>query len=60
VHLLILPYQLPHRRIQPIKRERTATETSLGGRWVVLLKEIAPRVSRIAILFNPTAAPYAE
>src|SRR5262249_42002867 len=36
------------------------TEASLGGKWVELLKEIAPRVSRIAILFNPTAAPYAE
>jgi putative ABC transport system substrate-binding protein len=35
-------------------------EASLGGKWVELLKEIAPRVSRIAILFNPTAAPYAE
>jgi putative ABC transport system substrate-binding protein len=36
------------------------TEASLGGKWVELLKEIAPRVSRIAILFNPIAAPYAE
>jgi putative tryptophan/tyrosine transport system substrate-binding protein len=35
-------------------------EASLGGKWVELVKEIAPRVSRIAILFNPTAAPYAE
>jgi putative tryptophan/tyrosine transport system substrate-binding protein len=35
-------------------------EASLGGKWVELLKEVAPRVSRIAILFNPTAAPYAE
>jgi ABC-type uncharacterized transport system substrate-binding protein len=32
------------------------TEASLGGKWVELLKDIAPRVSRIAILFNPTAA----
>jgi putative tryptophan/tyrosine transport system substrate-binding protein len=35
-------------------------EASLGGKWVELLKEVAPRVSRLAILFNPTAAPYAE
>jgi putative ABC transport system substrate-binding protein len=35
-------------------------EASLGSKWVELLKEIAPRVSRIAVLFNPTAAPYAE
>jgi len=36
------------------------TEASLGGKWVELLKEIAPGVAHIAILFNPTAAPYAE
>src|SRR5262249_13548689 len=36
------------------------TEASLGGKWVELLRDIAPRVSRIAILFNPTAAPYAD
>src|SRR5262245_38411465 len=35
-------------------------EASLGGKWVELLRDIAPRVSRIAILFNPTAAPYAD
>ena len=33
---------------------------SLGGKWLELLKEIAPRVNRIAILFNPTSAPYAK
>jgi putative ABC transport system substrate-binding protein len=36
------------------------SEPSLGGKWVELLKEIAPRVSRVAVLFNPTAAPYAD
>jgi len=36
------------------------TEASLGGKWVELLTDIAPRVSRIAILFNPTAAPYGD
>jgi putative ABC transport system substrate-binding protein len=35
-------------------------EASLGGKWVGLLKEIAPRVSRIAMLFNPAVATYAE
>jgi putative tryptophan/tyrosine transport system substrate-binding protein len=35
-------------------------EGSLGGKWVELLKEIVPRVSRVALLFNPTTAPYAE
>jgi putative tryptophan/tyrosine transport system substrate-binding protein len=36
------------------------TEGSLGGKWVELLKEIAPRTARIALLFNPATAPYAE
>jgi len=29
---------------------------SLGGRWTELLKEIAPRVTRVALLFNPPSA----
>jgi putative tryptophan/tyrosine transport system substrate-binding protein len=33
-------------------------EGSLGGKWVELLKEIAPRVERVALLFNPVTAPY--
>jgi ABC-type uncharacterized transport system substrate-binding protein len=35
-------------------------EGSLGGKWLELLKEIAPRVNRVAFLFNPTTATYAE
>jgi putative ABC transport system substrate-binding protein len=38
----------------------TASDDALGGKWVELLKEIAPRVVRVAILFNPTAATYSE
>jgi putative ABC transport system substrate-binding protein len=34
-------------------------EPSLGGKWVELLKEIAPSVTRAAILFNPQTAPTA-
>ena len=30
------------------------------GKWLELLKEIAPRVARVAIFFNPSTAPYAE
>jgi putative tryptophan/tyrosine transport system substrate-binding protein len=33
---------------------------SLGGKWLELLKEIAPRVERVAILFNPAVATFAE
>jgi putative tryptophan/tyrosine transport system substrate-binding protein len=38
----------------------STTEDSLGGKWLELLKEIAPRVRRVAMLFNPAAATYAE
>jgi putative ABC transport system substrate-binding protein len=34
-------------------------EGSLGGKWLELLKEIAPQVTRGAALFNPVA-PYAQ
>jgi putative ABC transport system substrate-binding protein len=35
-------------------------EPTMAGKWMELLKEIAPRVTRSALLFNPTTAPYAE
>ena len=35
-------------------------EPTMTGKWLELLKEIAPRVARVAFLFNPTTAPYAE
>lgn len=35
-------------------------EPSMGGKWVELLKEIAPGTSRMAFLFNPKTAPYAN
>ncbi len=35
-------------------------EPTIAGKWLELLKEIAPRVNRAAILFNPATAPYAE
>jgi putative ABC transport system substrate-binding protein len=37
----------------------TALDSAMGGKWVGLLKEIAPRTERIALLFNPaTAMPF--
>ena len=35
-------------------------EFSIGGKWLEVLKEIAPRVNRVAFIFNPNTAPYAE
>ncbi len=32
-------------------------EASVGGKWLELLKEIAPQVRRAAIMFNPETAP---
>ena len=34
-------------------------EPPMAGKWVQLLKGIAPRVTRAALLFNPEVAPYA-
>ena len=36
----------------------TAFEFSIGGKWMQMLKEIAPSLSRAAIIFNPVTAPY--
>jgi putative tryptophan/tyrosine transport system substrate-binding protein len=37
----------------------TNLESTFGGKWLELLKEMAPRVTRVAIMFNPNTAPYA-
>jgi putative ABC transport system substrate-binding protein len=37
----------------------SAFEYSLGGRWLSLLKEMVPQLSRVAALFNPNTAPFA-
>ena len=36
----------------------SAEEASMGGKWLELLKNLAPRVIRIAIIYNPQTAPY--
>jgi putative tryptophan/tyrosine transport system substrate-binding protein len=34
----------------------TNTEAGMGGKWLELLKEVTPRLSRVAIMFNPDTA----
>ena len=38
----------------------TLYEPTMAGKWPELLKEIAPRLARVAFLFNPATAPYVE
>jgi putative ABC transport system substrate-binding protein len=33
-------------------------ESSLSGKWIEMLKDIVPRVTRAALMFNPETAPY--
>jgi putative tryptophan/tyrosine transport system substrate-binding protein len=35
-------------------------EETVAGKWIELLKEIAPRVARAVMLYNPGTAPYFE
>ena len=35
-------------------------ESSVGSKWLALLKEAAPAVSQVSLLFNPATAPFAE
>ena len=36
------------------------SEPTMAGKWLELLKEIAPRMKRAALLFDPATAPFAE
>jgi putative tryptophan/tyrosine transport system substrate-binding protein len=38
----------------------TNFEFPMGGKWVEFLKEIAPHLSNVALIFNPETAPYAR
>jgi ABC-type uncharacterized transport system substrate-binding protein len=38
----------------------TIMEPTVAGKWLELLKEIAPRVNRAAFLFNPATTPYRD
>jgi putative ABC transport system substrate-binding protein len=34
-------------------------ESSIGGKWLELVKQIAPAVRRVAMIYNPPTAPFA-
>ena len=36
----------------------TIFEPEIGGKWLQVLKEIAPMTARAAVIFNPNTAPY--
>ena len=38
----------------------TIMEPTITGKWLELLKEIAPHVNRAAFMFNPATAPYVK
>jgi putative ABC transport system substrate-binding protein len=35
----------------------SAYEFSIGGKWIELLKEVAPKLSRVAVMSNPDTSP---
>ena len=38
----------------------TNFESSIGGKWLELLKQVSPKLANVAILFNAKTAPYAD
>jgi ABC-type uncharacterized transport system substrate-binding protein len=38
----------------------TNFEFSIGSKWLEILKQIAPQVTRVAVVFNPETAPFAD
>ena len=37
----------------------TSFNAAIAGKWLQLLKEISPAIDRMAVLYNPSTAPYA-
>jgi putative tryptophan/tyrosine transport system substrate-binding protein len=58
----ISPARVPLGGIQrnELNSRFAVSDDALGGKWLELLEEIAPRVARVAIVFNPAAATYTE
>src|SRR5262249_4560265 len=38
----------------------TNFEASIGGKWLQLLKQLDPRIHRVAIVYNPQTAPFGQ
>ena len=38
----------------------TSFEPAMGTKWLAMLKEIAPGLARVALMFNPDTAPFAR
>jgi putative tryptophan/tyrosine transport system substrate-binding protein len=38
----------------------TNFESSIGGKWLQLLKEVDPRISRVGMIYNPQTAPFGK
>jgi putative ABC transport system substrate-binding protein len=38
----------------------SAFDFSIGGKWVDLLKQVAPDLARVAVIFNPDSAPQTQ
>ncbi len=38
----------------------SSNEFSLGGKWLDLLKQVAPDLNRVAVMFNPDTSPQAK
>jgi putative ABC transport system substrate-binding protein len=38
----------------------TNYEASMAGKWLALLKELAPQIMRAALVYNPQTAPYTQ
>ena len=38
----------------------TDYDRAIGGKWLELLKQVSPTMTRAAVVFNPQTAPYTE